>query len=60
MAEAHEIEVKLGLKTEDHVQILRGCSPGDWVITEGGYGLPENCPVRNTDVPAPAEKSASQ
>ena len=45
---AHEIEVKLGLKTEDQVQILQGILPGDWVVTEGGYGLPENCPVRIT------------
>ncbi len=53
---AHEIEVKLGLKTEDQVQILQGFAPGDWVITEGGYGLPENCPVRITAEPPKVEK----
>jgi multidrug efflux pump subunit AcrA (membrane-fusion protein) len=53
---AHEIEVKLGLKTEDQVQIVRGLSPGDWVITEGGYGLPDNCPVRVTTEPPEVEK----
>jgi len=54
---AHEIEVKLGLKTEDQVQILQGLLPGDWVVTEGGYGLPENCPVRVTTAPPNVEKA---
>jgi RND family efflux transporter MFP subunit len=53
---AHEIEVKLGLKTEDHVQIVRGFSAGEWVVTEGGYGLPDNCPVRILTEPPAVEK----
>ena len=57
---AHEIEVKLGLKTETHVQILHGLSAGDWVVTEGGYGLPENCPVCISDAPPQAEKATRQ
>jgi multidrug efflux pump subunit AcrA (membrane-fusion protein) len=43
---AHEIEVQLGVQTLDQVQVTMGLAAGDWVITEGGYGLPENCPVR--------------
>lgn len=43
---AHEVEVKLGVQTLDRVQVTAGLSSGDWVITEGGYGLPENCPVQ--------------
>jgi HlyD family secretion protein len=43
---AHEVEVGLATRTQDYVQVVQGLSPGDWVITEGGYGLPENCPVR--------------
>jgi RND family efflux transporter MFP subunit len=42
---AHETEVALGVQTQDHVQVIRGLSPGDWVVIEGGYGLPDNCPV---------------
>jgi RND family efflux transporter MFP subunit len=57
---AHEIEVKLGLKTETHVQVLHGLSVGDWVVTEGGYGLPENCPVCISDAPPQAEKAIRQ
>ena len=53
---AHEIEVKLGLQTRERVQVTEGLSAGDWVITEGGYGLPEDCPVQVATEPASAEK----
>jgi multidrug efflux pump subunit AcrA (membrane-fusion protein) len=43
---AREVEVAVGIRTAEQVQITRGLSPGDWVITEGGYSLPEDCPVR--------------
>lgn len=52
---AHEIEVAVGLRTADQVQITRGLKPGDWVITGGGYGLPENCPVQIVPEPSPAK-----
>jgi multidrug efflux pump subunit AcrA (membrane-fusion protein) len=41
----HEIEVLSGARTHDLVEITQGLSAGDWVVTEGGYGLPEGCPV---------------
>ena len=56
---AHEIEVKLGLRTEDRVEVLQGLSPGECVVTEGGYGLPDNCPVRIIS-PPPADKQATR
>lgn len=43
---AYEIEVELGAQTAELVQIVKGISSGDIVITAGGYGLPEGCPVR--------------
>lgn len=42
---AFEIEVKLGVQTQEKTQVVEGLAPGDTVITEGGYGLPEGCPV---------------
>ena len=45
-AKALEVEVELGAHAPDSVQVLKGLSPGDMVITAGGYGLPEGCPVR--------------
>lgn len=42
---AYEIQVSIGAETREHVQIMGGLSPGDLVIIEGGYGLPEGCPV---------------
>lgn len=43
---AFEVEVELGAHAADKVQVIKGLSPGDTVITAGGYGLPEGCPVR--------------
>jgi multidrug efflux pump subunit AcrA (membrane-fusion protein) len=43
---ANEKTVTIGAQTTDLVQIVKGLSPGDVVATAGGYGLPENCPVR--------------
>lgn len=42
---AYEIEVKLGIETAGHVQVLEGLEPGDVVTVEGGYGLPDGWPV---------------
>ena len=44
-AKSYEIAVKLGAQTQEYVQIIEGISPEDWVVTEGGYGLPDGCPV---------------
>ncbi|MBN2296568.1 MAG: efflux RND transporter periplasmic adaptor subunit [Pirellulales bacterium] len=43
---AYEIEVQLGQKAGDLVQITEGVKAGDLVVTEGGYGLPDGCPVK--------------
>lgn len=45
---AYEVQVRTGANTREYVQILDGLSPGDLVITEGGYGLPDGCPVEST------------
>ncbi len=42
---AREVEVETGSETSELVEILKGLSPGDTVATEGGYGLPDGCPV---------------
>lgn len=46
---AYEVEVSLGSETRDTVQITDGLSVNDVVITQGGYGLPEGCPVSVSD-----------
>ena len=42
---AYEVRVSLGADTREDVQVINGLSPGDVVITRGGYGLPDGCPV---------------
>lgn len=53
---AYEKEVRLGVQTRDFAQIIEGVSPGDLVAIEGGYGLPEGCPVRLLAEPAGLEQ----
>jgi HlyD family secretion protein len=42
---AYTIAVKLGTEAQEQAQILEGVSPGDRIVTRGGYGLPDGCPV---------------
>lgn len=42
---AYETEVETGIRTSDVVQITKGVAAGDVIATDGGYGLPEGCPV---------------
>jgi HlyD family secretion protein len=44
--EAHKRQVKVGLRTREKAQILRGVSTTDTVITEGGYGLDDGTKVK--------------
>ena len=43
--EAYETQLTLGVQTREFVQVVHGLEPGDVVATEGGYGLPDGCPV---------------
>ena len=52
---AYEIEVELGEKTRDLMQITQGLTAGDLVVTEGGYGLPAGCPVEIVPETAPSD-----
>ena len=43
---AHIRDVETGESFEDKVQIVQGLKPGEQVIVEGGYGLPDGTEVR--------------
>ena len=43
---AYELPIRLGVIADDRVQVIDGLADGDLVATEGGYGLPEGCPVQ--------------
>ena len=43
---AHKREVKLGSRNTDRVQILSGVQPGEPVVIEGGYALPDGTEVK--------------
>lgn len=72
---AHQKSVQVGIKENGEAQIVSGINPGDMVITNGAYGLPDNTQVKvaagsparatRAGVPgkaeeqAPAEKAAT-
>lgn len=42
---AHKKEVQVGVRQNDRIQIVSGIQPGDSVVTEGGYALPDGAEV---------------
>jgi hypothetical protein len=38
--------VKLGLETQDRVELLAGVQAGDTLILTGGYGLGTRCRIK--------------
>ncbi len=49
---AHQQAVTVGVQRGDEVQIASGLKPGDNVITQGGFGLPDNSRVQVESAPA--------
>lgn len=43
---AHEVKVKVGIKSGDTVQITSGLNGGETVVTEGNYALPDGTEVK--------------
>ncbi|MCL4403091.1 MAG: efflux RND transporter periplasmic adaptor subunit [Acidobacteria bacterium] len=43
---AHKVEVETGERAGGRVQIVKGIEPGDAVIVEGAYGLPDGTQVQ--------------
>jgi multidrug efflux pump subunit AcrA (membrane-fusion protein) len=43
---AHKRDVEIGIVTPDSVQIASGVKPGEQVVTDGAYGLPDNTKVK--------------
>lgn len=45
-SQAQGRDVKTGIRSGDQVQILSGLKPGEVVVTEGAYGLPDKTKVK--------------
>jgi HlyD family secretion protein len=56
---AHETEVEVGAREADKVQIVKGLSIGQKVITGGGVGLEDGAKVRIAAAP-PADKDSKE
>ena len=55
VAEARD--VKLGIQTPEQTQIVSGIKPGEQVVTQGAYGLPDKTKVK-IEKPTPASGDA--
>ena len=51
---AQSRDVKLGIQGPQETQILAGLNPGEQVITQGAYGLPDKTKVKIEKPPPPA------
>lgn len=52
-SKAHSRDVETGIQSADSVQIISGLKPGEQVVTQGAYGLPDKTKVK-IEKPAPA------
>ncbi len=50
---AHQVNVESGIRQGDHVQITKGLSGGERVITAGAYGLPNETKVKIAEAASP-------
>ena len=56
-SQASSRDVKTGIQTGQQVQIVSGLKPGEVVVTEGAYGLPDKTKVK---VEKPETESAGE
>jgi|SRR5438270_9909316 len=52
-------EVKIGIRTQEQAQILSGLNPGEVVVIEGAYGLPDKTRVKVEKPESEAAEGAS-
>ncbi|HET9839460.1 MAG TPA: efflux RND transporter periplasmic adaptor subunit [Candidatus Angelobacter sp.] len=52
-SQAQSRDVKVGIKTGEQAQIVSGLKPGEMVVTQGAYGLPDKTKVK-VEKPEPA------
>ena len=59
---AHQQPVEVGIKQADEVQITKGLKPGDKVVAQGAYGLPDKTKIKIAEAapekPSPDKKDA--
>lgn len=57
---AHEVEVKVGVRTADAIQIVEGVAAGQTVIVEGNYALPDGTKVRPVEASSGGEEGGAE
>jgi multidrug efflux pump subunit AcrA (membrane-fusion protein) len=58
-SKAQSRDVQTGIQSQDGVQIVAGLKPGEQVVTQGAYGLPDKTKVK-IEKPAAADKEKGE
>jgi HlyD family secretion protein len=53
-SQAQSRDVKIGIRSGDQVQVVSGLKPGEVIVTEGAYGLPDKTKVKVEKPESPA------
>ena len=57
---AHQVSVEAGIRQGDRLQITKGLSGGEKVITTGAYGLPDNTKVKIAERASSSQATAAR
>ncbi|MBZ5504487.1 MAG: efflux RND transporter periplasmic adaptor subunit [Acidobacteriia bacterium] len=57
---AHSRDVKTGIQSGQQVQIVSGLKPGEVVVTEGAYGLPDKTKVKVEKAESPSAAEGTE
>jgi RND family efflux transporter MFP subunit len=57
---AHQVSVETGIRQGDRVQITKGLSGNEKVVTTGGYGLPDGTKIKIAEAQAPEAKPGAE
>ncbi len=57
-SKAHQVNVEVGIREGDHVQITKGLNGGEKVISSGAYGLPNETTVKVAEAAPPENEKA--
>jgi HlyD family secretion protein len=57
---AHQREVTIGIRAGSYAQVSAGLKPGEMVVTNGAYGLPDNTLVQSAPTEPPATRDSGK
>jgi len=56
---AHQTQVETGIQSEDMTQVTKGMKPGDIVVANGAYGLPDKTKVKSESAASASDSKST-